>query len=122
MKISELPKEIREKALKYQKEDGYNLETDKLHEAFTWHDTEEGMYYWNKWDEKKQMKDTIVEAVVNKFKQRSNVGIKKYGVTLDREDLTTSQWIEHAIEEAMDLTLYLEKLKRKIYLIENGNK
>jgi hypothetical protein len=66
------------------------------------------------------MKDTIVEAVVNKFKQRSNVGIKKYGVTLDREDLTTLQWIEHAIEEAMDLTLYLEKLKRKIYLIENG--
>ena len=66
------------------------------------------------------MKDTIVEAVVNKFKQRSNVGIKKYGVTLDREDLTTSQWVEHAIEEAMDLILYLEKLKRKIYLIENG--
>jgi hypothetical protein len=66
------------------------------------------------------MKDTIVEAVVNKFKQRSEVGIKKYGVTLDREDLTTLQWIEHAIEEAMDLTLYLEKLKRKIYLIENG--
>lgn len=66
------------------------------------------------------MKDTVVEAVVNKFKQRSDVGIKKYGVTLDREDLTTLQWIEHAIEEAMDLTLYLEKLKRKIYLIENG--
>jgi hypothetical protein len=66
------------------------------------------------------MKDTIVEAVVNKFKKRSSVGIKKYGVTLDREDLSTLEWIEHAIEEAMDLTLYLEKLKRKIYLIENG--
>lgn len=74
----------------------------------------------DRWDFKETLKDTIVEAIVNKFQQRSNVGIKKYGVTLDREDLTTSQWIEHAIEEAMDLTLYLEKLKRKIYLIENG--
>ena len=68
------------------------------------------------------MEDTVVKAIVKKFQQRSNVGIKKYGVTLDREDLTTIEWIEHAIEETMDLTLYLEKLKRKIYLIENGDK
>ena len=53
MKISELPKEIREKALEYQKKDGDNLETDKLHEAFTWHNTEEGQDYWDKWDDKK---------------------------------------------------------------------
>jgi hypothetical protein len=57
------------------------------------------------------MKDTIVESVIEQFKQRSNVGINKYGVTLDRKDLSTLQWIQHAQEEAMDLILYLEKLK-----------
>lgn len=115
MKISELPKEIREKALKYQKKECLNLETDKLHEAFSWHETEEGFIYWNDLDDpeppKKEMKDTIVESVIEQFKQRSEVGIKKYGVTLDRKDLTRLEWLQHAQEEAMDMILYLEKLK-----------
>lgn len=60
------------------------------------------------------MKDTIVECVINQFKQRSDVGIKKYGVTLDRNDLSTLEWINHAQQEAMDFVLYLEKLKHEI--------
>ena len=59
-----------------------------------------------------QVKDSVVQSVINKFKQRSEVGIKKYNTTLDREDLTNKEWINHAQEEAMDLILYLEKLKR----------
>ena len=58
------------------------------------------------------MKDTIVEAVIEQFKKRSEVGIKKYGVTLDRDDLNFQDWIQHAQEEAMDFILYLEKLKK----------
>jgi hypothetical protein len=57
-------------------------------------------------------KDTVVESVIEQFKQRSNVGINKYGVTLDRTDLTRLEWLQHAQEEAMDLILYLEKLKQ----------
>lgn len=57
------------------------------------------------------MKDKIVESVINKFKQRSEIGIKKYGVTLGRNDLNFKDWIQHAQEEAMDFILYLEKLK-----------
>lgn len=59
-----------------------------------------------------QVKDSVVQSVINKFKQRSEIGIKKYNTTLDREDLTNKEWINHAQEEAMDLILYLEKLKR----------
>jgi hypothetical protein len=59
-----------------------------------------------------QVQDSVVQSVINKFKQRSEVGIKKYNTTLDREDLTKQDWIQHAQEEAMDLILYLEKLKR----------
>ena len=62
---------------------------------------------------KKKMKDTIVESIVGKFKERSDVGIKKYGTTLDRDDLTTIQWIEEAQAEAMDFCLYLERLKKE---------
>jgi hypothetical protein len=57
-------------------------------------------------------KDTIVESVIEQFKQRSEVGIKKYNTTLDRTDLNRLQWLQHAQEEAMDLILYLEKLKQ----------
>lgn len=60
---------------------------------------------------KETIKDTIVESVINQFKERSSIGINKYGVTLDRTDLSTGEWIEHAIEESMDFILYLRKIK-----------
>ena len=55
--------------------------------------------------------DTVVASVISKFRDRSKKGIETYGTTLDRQDLTTLQWINHAQEEAMDLILYLEKMK-----------
>jgi hypothetical protein len=61
--------------------------------------------------------DPIVSAVIRKMYQRSQVGIKKYGTTMQRDDLSTEQWIDHAIEEAMDLVLYLTKLKTQLKCI-----
>lgn len=58
--------------------------------------------------------DTIVLSVMTKFYERSKVGIKKYNTTLDRDDLSPIEWLNHAQDEAMDLCLYLERLKRKI--------
>lgn len=60
------------------------------------------------------MKDSIVEAVINEYKTRSEVGIRKYGVTLDREDLAMIDWLVHLQEELMDATLYIQKLITKI--------
>ena len=57
------------------------------------------------------MEDSIVASVIKLFAKRSEVGIKKYGVTLDRTDLSVLDWITHAQEELMDGILYLEKLK-----------
>jgi hypothetical protein len=59
-------------------------------------------------------KDSIVESICAKFLKRSAVGWKKYGTTLDREDLSVLDWIEHAQEELMDGMLYLEKLKKSV--------
>ena len=60
------------------------------------------------------MKDTIVESVIEQFKQRSEVGINKYNVTLDRTDLSTLEWLQHFQEELMDATLYIQKLKKQL--------
>jgi predicted RNase H-like nuclease (RuvC/YqgF family) len=58
--------------------------------------------------------DSIVSEIIQQYQIRAEFGEKKYGVTLDREDLSTLDWIEHAKQEAMDLTLYLEKLKKAL--------
>jgi len=60
------------------------------------------------------MKDSILESVLDKFKQRSEEGIKKYGVTMDRKDLNGLEWLNHLQEELMDATLYIEKLKKEL--------
>ena len=62
--------------------------------------------------------DSIVQAVVKKFLERSELGQKKYGTTLDRTDLSPLDWITHAQEELMDGILYLEKLR---FVIINKN-
>lgn len=64
--------------------------------------------------EPQKFEDTIVLSVMTKFYERSKVGIKKYNTTLDRDDLSPIEWLNHAQDEAMDLCLYLERLKRKI--------
>lgn len=58
--------------------------------------------------------DSIVQSVVNKFVDRAEMGFNKYNNTLDRKDLTTEEWINHALEEHMDAILYLTKLKEEL--------
>ncbi len=53
--------------------------------------------------------DPIVKQVTDKFKSRSEVGIKKYGTTL--QDNNTDDFLNHLQEELMDAILYIEKLK-----------
>ena len=57
------------------------------------------------------MTDKIVNRVIDLFRKRSERGLKKYGVTLERDDLTHVEWLQHLQEELMDAALYVEKLK-----------
>lgn len=66
---------------------------------------------------KQEIEDQIVKSVLAKYVERSNVGLKKYGTPLTRNDLTLDQWIEHLQQEMMDATLYLERIKKDIDLI-----
>jgi hypothetical protein len=59
----------------------------------------------------KEYRDPVVERVINKFKQRSDVGYKKYGVTLEDDPSKMLEWLNHLQEELMDAVLYLQKAK-----------
>jgi hypothetical protein len=54
MKISQLPPEIKEKALNYQREasNEWDKKTDSLMFSFNWSSTDEGGNYWDDWDNK----------------------------------------------------------------------
>ena len=54
-------------------------------------------------------KDAIVAKVIEAYKTRSEIGIAKYGTTL--EDNNTDDFLQHLQEELFDATLYIEKLK-----------
>jgi len=53
---------------------------------------------------------SIEENVCFKILKRSDIGKDKYGVTMERDDLTRLQWLKHTQEELMDACVYIEKL------------
>ena len=59
-----------------------------------------------------EIRDKIIESVVQKFINRSDVGYKKYGVTLDKDDQPLDTWLQHIQEELMDAVNYIEKTRR----------
>lgn len=52
--------------------------------------------------------DAVVEANRKLLLDRSNVGINKYGVTLQNSGLGRRALLQHALEEALDLANYLQ--------------
>lgn len=56
------------------------------------------------------MADKHVESVRQKLSDRSGFGLRKYGTSLERDDLSLVEWLHHAQQEAMDTSLYLEVL------------
>ncbi len=61
-----------------------------------------------------KFRDPVVQCVVNKFVDRSDVGFAKYGKTLREDGSDVFTWLNHLQEELMDATLYLQRLKEEI--------
>jgi hypothetical protein len=61
-----------------------------------------------------EFRDPVVQSVVNKFVDRSDVGFAKYGKTLRDDQSDVFTWLNHLQEELMDATLYLQRLKEEI--------
>lgn len=62
--------------------------------------------------------DSIVFDVIKEIAERAEAGLAKYGTTMDRTDLSASDWIQHAYEEALDMAIYLKRLKKDMIELE----
>lgn len=62
--------------------------------------------------------DSIVAEIRELLLQRSQTGIAKYGTTLDRKDLKPSEWCQHLLEELLDASGYVLRLKKDLEAIE----
>jgi hypothetical protein len=47
---------------------------------------------------------------MDRMSKRSEAGLKKYGVTMLRNDVSTVEWLRHAQEEALDFAVYIERI------------
>ena len=56
--------------------------------------------------------DSIVKSIINQFTTRAEAGETKYGVNMDRDDLSFPEWITHMKQELMDAIIYLEKIEK----------
>jgi hypothetical protein len=68
-------------------------------------------HYLNVLEIMSKPRDIIIQQVIDKIKSRSDVGFKKYGVTLKDDDQPLDVWLTHIQEELMDAVNYIEKAK-----------
>ena len=52
----------------------------------------------------------IEDKVCAKIQARAELGERKYGTTMERDDLTGRQWLTHLQEELMDAVVYIQKI------------
>jgi hypothetical protein len=65
------------------------------------------------------MTSKITLDLMNLLQQRDAAGLKKYGVTLDRKDLTVEEWLQHATEELLDAAGYMQTALRELHSLRN---
>ena len=57
--------------------------------------------------------DTLNEVIKDMI-AREQLGIKKYGTTIDRDDYSLKDWMQHHYEELLDAALYVKKQIQKL--------
>jgi hypothetical protein len=55
--------------------------------------------------------DTYKEVITDLI-SREKMGRMKYGVTVDKANLSEQEWLNHAYEEALDFAIYLKRLMK----------
>lgn len=58
--------------------------------------------------------DSNVEKNRELLLNRSIVGLKKYGMTTDKNPLCLRDWLQHALEEVLDMANYLQAAISKL--------
>ena len=63
----------------------------------------------------------IEDEVCEEIQARAKVGLSKYGTTMERKDFSTVKWLQYAMEEALDLAVYLKRLQYDIAELQRRN-
>jgi len=50
------------------------------------------------------------KEVITDLIAREKMGRIKYGVTVDKANLSEQEWLNHAYEEALDFAIYLKRI------------
>lgn len=61
--------------------------------------------------------DEVTVSVMEDLKRRADLGVKKYGTTLEQND--HQNMLQHAYEESLDLAQYLKKEIRTLNTVQN---
>lgn len=56
----------------------------------------------------------IEDEVCEKIQQRAEVGLNKYGTTMERDDISDLGWLIHLQEELMDGAIYTQRIINNI--------
>ncbi len=64
------------------------------------------------------VKDPLVRGICESLINRSNMGILKYGNTMEEMDKPIQELLDDIIEEALDAVVYTKKVKIKLKLID----
>ena len=104
----------------------YDAQRDRLRTALENKSTQLNNEWRERYDNERETKkkkeemeymkaqDSNVEKVIIQLRERKEKGKEKYGVTTDRIDLSTLEWLQHLQEELMDGAVYIEKIKSEI--------
>lgn len=58
------------------------------------------------------LQSEIYKEVITDLIAREKMGRIKYGVTVDKANLSEQEWLNHAYEEALDFAIYLKRLMK----------
>lgn len=62
----------------------------------------------------------VLSAVMDKFIQQTEKGLVKYGHSVNPDELSEIQWIDHFQEEMIDAFIYSEIFKQKLKELEES--
>lgn len=55
----------------------------------------------------------IEDEVCEEILARAEKGLNKYGVSMERSDLNTEEWLQHLLEELLDAAVYVKRLQKE---------
>lgn len=57
------------------------------------------------------MSDSVLQKAIDVLRCQQQKGVERYGQTIEQSGLTRTEILDHAIEEAADLLIYLTAIR-----------